>query len=195
MAVSIDCFIGDLALDPAVGHELCALCSKHGILQAVDFASLRPAQLRIVLQGASDGTLAKADFVVTSAKNLSRGWAAGSVRRVERAVATERQSFISPPEPPVVECGARATSLREPTRQRIEGAVAAVTKGVLFGTECGNPVARGDIPTTVQMADAQMAKALRRAEEVFFKYASGSKRALALSGQASPEEWALHRRT
>ena len=67
MAVSIDCFIGDLALDPAVGHELCALCSKHGILQAVDFASLRPAQLRNVLEGASDSTLAKADVVLTSA--------------------------------------------------------------------------------------------------------------------------------
>ena len=30
---------------------------------------------------------------------------------------------------------------------------------------------------------------------MFFKYASGSRRARALSGQASPEEWALHRRT
>ena len=87
------------------------------------------------------------------------------------------------------------TTLREPTRRRIESAVAAVTKGVLFGTERGDTVALGNILTTVQTADAQMTVALRKAEEAFFKYASGSKRALALGGQASPEEWALHRRT
>ncbi len=71
--------------------------------------------------------------------------------------------------------------------------MAAVTKGVLFGTECGNHVARDDIPTTVQTDDAQMAKALRRAEEAFLKHASGSKRALTLSGQATPEGLSLIR--
>ena len=95
----MDCFINDLELDPATGQELCSLCAKHGILQAVDFAALRPAQMRAVLQGASDGTTAKADFVLASAKKLSLGWAAGSLQRAERTVATEGLPRSYPPVP------------------------------------------------------------------------------------------------
>ena len=149
MAVPIDCFINGLELDSATGQELCSLCAKHGILQAVDFAALRPAQMRAVLQGASDGTIAKAAFVLAAAKKPSLGWAAGSLRRAERAVATEGVPRSSPPVPPVHQTSTGVTTLREPTRRRIESAVAAVTKGVLFGTERGDTVALGDIPTTV----------------------------------------------
>ena len=134
----------------------------------MDFAALRPAQLRAVLQGASDVTTGKADIFFASAKKLSLGWVAGSLQRAERAVATDGLPRSSPPVPPVHETSTGVTILREPTRRRIESAVAAVTKGVLFGTERGDSVALGNMPTTVQTADAQMTVALREAEDALF---------------------------
>ena len=86
-------------------------------------------------------------------------------------------------------------SLRGPSRRRIETDVTAVTKGWLLGTECGSQAVLRDIPTTPAILDSLMAAAMRRAEEAFLTYASGSKRALSLGVQSSPEEWALHRRT
>ena len=95
----------------------------------------------------------------------------------------------------VHETGIGSTNLREPNRRRIESAVTAVTRGWLLGTECSQQAVLRDIPTTLAIRDSQMAAAMRRAEEAFLTYASGSKRTLSLGGQSSPEEWALHRRT
>lgn len=199
MAVSIGCFIADLFIDPAWGQDMCTLCQKHGIREAVEFAEIRLAQLNLIYQGASAGTLGIDAKVCSAAKAVSRGRAYRSVLRAENAVKS--QSVLGSPTGRsvsalfVLETDSEVPSVREPSRRRIDSAVAPVIKGLVLGIEIDVPAVLSDILTIDRTRDSQMAAAIRCAEVAFATYASGSKRALSFLDRTCPEEWAIHRRT
>ena len=194
MAINIDCFISSLTPDPATGRELIACCHKHGIEQAINLAVLSSEDLGVLCEGSSEATFVLAAAAQAAASRLTEGWARGSSLRAERALseavrASNAQS--APPAPLPLDAPRPSTA----SSRRVESSVAAVTTRLLTGFLPDTPIAVEGIRNTASTREAQMAKAIRCADEVFQKYAHDSSRARALAASSETADWLLHRAT
>ena len=167
MAINIGCFISSLNLDPATGRGFLACCHEHGIEQAVSLSVLASEDLGVLCEGSSEATFTFADAAQAAAGMLTEGWARGSALRAERALYTEAAAASKAPAAPPAPLPLNAPRPSAASSRRIESSVAAVTNCVLHGFLPDTPVEVGGISNNAKTREAQMAKAIRSADEVF----------------------------
>ena len=195
MAANIGCFIADLNPDPVTGREFLACCHSHGIKKAIDLAVLSSSDMCVLCEGSSAATVTFSAVSQAAAKMLAHGWARGSTLRPERAVSEVAVAASSASRVVPATLPPNAPHPSTPSCRRIESSVIAVTRRVLTGFLPDAPVGAHGLLNNATTREAQMAKAVRGAEEVFNNYAHDSSRARALSASTSAADWSLHHAT
>ena len=195
MAVNIGCFITSLNPDPATGRDFLACCHEHGIEQAVNLAVLSSEDMGVLCEGSSEATFIFAAAAQAAAKMLAQGWARGSTLRAGMSAITPALAASSAPRVVPAPLPLNALHPSTPSCRRIESSVIAVTRRVLIGFLPDTPVAVEGIRNIASTREAQIAKAIRGADEVFQKYAHDSSRARALAASSETADWLLHRAT
>ena len=194
MAINIGCFMSALIPDPATGREFIACCHVHGIEQAINLAVLSSEDLGVLCEGSSEATFVLAAAAQAAASRLTEGWARGSSLRAERVLseavrASNAQS--APPAPLPLDAPRPSTA----SSRRVESSVAAVSSRLLTGFLPDTPIAVEGIRNTASTREAQMAKAVQIAGDVFTTHGHDPSRARALAASSTHAGWSLHRVT
>ena len=159
---------------------------KRQMLSSLDLSEL--------CEGSSEATLTFAAAAQAAAKMLAQGWARGSTLRAETAVITSAVEAPNAPLAVPAPLPINAPHPSTPSRRRIEPFVIAIIRRVLSGSLPDAPVGVQDIFNAITR-EAQIAKAVRGAEEAFKTSAHDSSKARTLSASSSSADWSLHRAT
>ena len=135
MAIQINNFLAEADLDLEMVGRLQACCQLHGIKEAIQFAVLSPANLRVLCADAPEGTLDAAAKIQVAANNISDGWA---LEKTHERVASSSQPAVPTTDPSGGDGGAGATvcgssgKITEASTRRVNASVAAAT-GRMWG--------------------------------------------------------------